>query len=166
MRIIVSDSSALIDLKKGGLLEVFMRLPWELIVPEDILADELLSFTWEEIAAMRRGMTAAVLNGVELQRVRELQQGVPALSIHDCTALIVAGRTAGAVLLTGDRRLREKATDAGIECHGVLWAAEAIAEAGLATGKTLLSALARWRADPLVRLPRAELEALARRLGR
>ncbi len=41
MRIIVNDSSALIDLKKGGLLEIFLGLPFTLVVSDDLLADEL-----------------------------------------------------------------------------------------------------------------------------
>lgn len=34
MRIIVSDSSALIDLRKGGLLELFFKLPFEFVIPD------------------------------------------------------------------------------------------------------------------------------------
>jgi hypothetical protein len=62
MRIIVNDSSALIDLKKGGLLEIFLGLPFTLVVSDDLLADELLSFTKAEIALMRRKMSVATLN--------------------------------------------------------------------------------------------------------
>jgi hypothetical protein len=33
MRIIVSDSSCLIDLRKASLLDVFLRLPYEMVIP-------------------------------------------------------------------------------------------------------------------------------------
>ncbi len=166
MRVVVSDSCALIDLKKGGLLESFTRLPWVLVIPDILLADELLSFTADEIAGLRQGVKVVPLDGSELVCISELQRTTPVLTVHDWAALIVAGRTKGAVLLTGDRRLRKVAVEAGIECHGVLWAVEAMASARLVAKSTLLAALATWKVDPLVRLPQAELEALARRLGR
>lgn len=80
MRIIVNDSSALIDLKKGGLLEIFLGLPFTLVVSDDLLADELLSFTKAEIALMRRKVSVATLDGDEMDRVRETQRASPALN--------------------------------------------------------------------------------------
>jgi len=44
MRIIISDSSALIDLRKGEILELFLRLPFEFVIPDALLESELLSF--------------------------------------------------------------------------------------------------------------------------
>ena len=66
MRIIVKDSSALIDLKKGGLLEAFLDLPFTLVVSNDLLADELLSFTKAKIALMRRKMNVVSLSSDEM----------------------------------------------------------------------------------------------------
>ena len=57
MRIIVSDSSCLIDLRKGKLLGPFLKLPYELVIPDVLLENELLSFTKREIALMRREMS-------------------------------------------------------------------------------------------------------------
>jgi hypothetical protein len=166
MRIIVNDSSALIDLKKGGLLEIFLGLPFTLVVSDDLLADELLSFTKAEIALMRRKMSVASLNGDEMELVARTQREAPALSLHDCAAFVLAQREDGGILLTGDRRLRAKAEGAEIECHGVLWAVEQIAAAKLATSKTLIKTLEAWRDDSTVRLPLAELTQLIGRLKR
>src|SRR5437899_2390385 len=121
MRIVVNDSSALIDLKKGGLLEILLELPFEFVVSDALVEDELLSFTKSEVALMRRKMTVASLSGEEMIRVAEVQSSSPALSFHDCTALVIAQREAGCILLTGDRRLRDKAASANVECHGILW---------------------------------------------
>lgn len=166
MRIIVNDSSALIDLKKGGLLEVFLSLPFTLVVSDDLLADELLSFTKAEIALMRRKMSVATLDGDEMDHVRETQRASPALSLHDCAAFVLAQREADCILLTGDRRLRTKAERTQIECHGVLWAVEQIWAAGLTTDKTLIKALEAWQDDSAVRLPQAELAQLIARIKR
>lgn len=166
MRIIVNDSSALIDLKKGGLLEIFVELPFEFVVSGAIVADELLSFTRGEIAFMRRKMAVVTLSGEEMTRVRELQLSSPVLSLHDCSSLVIAQREVGCILLTGDRRLRAKAEAARVECHGILWVVDEIAKAKLASSKALLKALEAWRDDSTVHLPSAELSRTINRFKR
>jgi len=118
MRIIVNDSSAFIDLKKGGLLEAFLDLPFTLVVSNDLLADELLSFTKAETALMRRKMNVVSLSGDEMGLMRGTQRTSPALSLHDCAAFVLAQREDGCILLTGDKRLRARAEGVKIECHG------------------------------------------------
>ncbi|MCI0539705.1 MAG: hypothetical protein L0Z50_31235 [Verrucomicrobiales bacterium] len=157
MRIVVNDSCALIDLKKGGLLETLVELPFEFVVSDALVADELLSFTKTEVALMRRKMTIASLSGEEMVRASEVQSSSPALSFHDCVSLIIAKRETGCILLTGDRRLRAKAEAASVECHGVLWVLEEIAKAKLASPKALIKVLEAWRDDSTVRLPESEL---------
>lgn len=166
MRIIVNDSCALIDLKKGGLLEIFLGLPFTLVVSDSMLADEFLSFTKAEVALMRRKMSVLSLTGDEMDLVQQARDQAPALSLHDCAAFVLAQREDDCILLTGDRRLRAKAEGTRIECHGVLWAVEQIQAAGLTTAKTLVKALEAWRDDSAVRLPQAELTQLIARLKR
>ena len=48
MRIVVSDSSCLIDLRKVSLLEPLLELPYEFIIPNTLFEDELLKFTVAE----------------------------------------------------------------------------------------------------------------------
>ena len=48
MRIIVSDSSCLIDLRKASLLQTFLRLPYDILIPNTLFEEELLKFTTEE----------------------------------------------------------------------------------------------------------------------
>jgi predicted nucleic acid-binding protein len=164
MRIVVNDSSALIDLKKGGLLELLVELPFEFLVSDSLVADELLSFTKDEVAFIRRKMTVVSLSGAEVLRVRHVQSSSPALSFHDCSALVIARRELGWVLLTGDRRLRAKAEAESVECHGILWVVEELAKLKLTTPRVLLKALETWRNDITVRLPIAELNQAVDRL--
>ena len=164
MRMIVADSCALIDLKKGGLLDIFLELPFELIVPDIILADELLSFTEVETAGMRRRMTVGHLDGEQVRQAEETQRVNPALSLYDCAAFILAQANPGAVLLTGDRRLRVVAESVGVECHGVLWVVDELAKAKPDSHKQLISALETWRDDVLLRLPAADLDRALRLL--
>ena len=164
MRIIVSDSSALIDLKKGDLLEIFLRLPFEFVIPDVLLDSELLSFSKSELAMLRRNMTVAELNGPGIERAKAALAEMPALSIPDSIAFVVAQDRPGSILLTGDRRLRQKSSATGIECHGILWIVEQIRAAKLTTPKHLIRTLESWLDDFLVRLPRPEVEALIARL--
>lgn len=43
MRIIINDSSALIDLAKTWLLESLLRLPYRFVIPDVLYADELIT---------------------------------------------------------------------------------------------------------------------------
>ena len=45
MRLIVSDSSCLIDLRKASLLEAFLELPYEVLIPDLLFEEELVRFT-------------------------------------------------------------------------------------------------------------------------
>jgi len=166
MRIIVSDSSALIDLKKGGLLEALLSLPFEFVIPAALLDAELLSFAKGEIALLQKQMTAATLDGTGMDRAQAVLAASPALSTYDCIAFIVAEDHPGCIMLTGDKRLREKAEAAGMECHGVLWVVDELARARLTTAKTLLRALLAWQDDSTVQLPLRELEAMIARFKR
>jgi hypothetical protein len=52
MRIIISDTSCLIHLRKAALLAAFLRLPFEVLIPNTLFEDELLRFTADEKRAL------------------------------------------------------------------------------------------------------------------
>lgn len=54
MRIVVSDSSCLIDLRKASLLDAFLKLPYEVLIPNTLFEDELLKFTATEKGILLR----------------------------------------------------------------------------------------------------------------
>lgn len=62
MRIIISDTSCLIDLRKAALLTAFPRLPFEILIPNTLFEDELLSFSADE----KKNLIAAGLKVVDL----------------------------------------------------------------------------------------------------
>ena len=53
--VVVNDASCLIDLKKGELLHVLLRLPYRFIVPLPIREEELLDFTAQEWRMLEDG---------------------------------------------------------------------------------------------------------------
>ncbi len=160
MRIIISDSSALIDLRKGLILELFLKLPFEFVIPDALIESELLSFTKKEINLLKKQMSVATLDGQDVEKAQSIVSAVPALSMIDGFALVVAEKYPGCILLTGDRRMRLKAEETNIECHGVLWIVEELAKMQSISSKILLSTLKTWRDDPYVRLPQSEIEGL------
>lgn len=166
MRIIVSDSSCLIDLRKVDLLEAFLRLPYEILIPNTLFEDELLKFTAaQKRALLDAGLRVIDLPGESVLRAREILLLAPRLSIHDGFAFALAESHDGCILVTGDRALRALAEEHSIEVHGVLWIVDVIHENRLADAKALQIALKTLEADESTRLPRRELTAYIKRYG-
>ena len=171
MRIIVSDSSCLIDLRKTSLLEIFLKLPFEILIPNTLFEDELLKFS----PAQKRGLVEGGLRVVDVPgtgvlRAQEVIRASSRLSISDAFAFVVAESHPGSVLVTGDGELRDLATKHDIEVHGMLWIVDQIHENLLRSANAIATALRILEEDASVRLPRRELlvsirryEALARR---
>lgn len=164
MRIIVSDSSCLIDLRKGLLLEAFLSLPYEILIPNTLFEDELLKFTVEQKQALLDGGLQVVdIPGTGVLRAQEVMRAKPRLSIHDGLAFALAESHDGCILVTGDGDLRTLAATYGIEVHGLLWIMEQIHQTGVKPGRDLAVALRVLEQDPTVRLPRRELTIAIRR---
>lgn len=164
MRIIVSDSSCLIDLRKASLLAIFLRLPYEILIPDTLFEDELLSFSdGEKKTLVDHGLKVIDLPGERVSRAREVIRAQPKLSIHDGFAFSLAEVHPGCVLLTGDSQLRTLAETSNIEVHGILWVFDEINKNRLMTRQALHQALSRLASDPAVRLPRRELAVYFKR---
>jgi predicted nucleic acid-binding protein len=166
MRIIISDSSCLIDLRKVSLLAVFLRLPFDILIPNTLFEDELLSFTNDEKKILLHGGHKVVdLPGPQVSRAREVIRAQPRLSIHDGFAFALAEVNHGCILLTRDSLLRSLGESSQIEVHGLLWVLDQILANQLATVETLHAALSQLSADPAVRLPKREVAAYIKRYG-
>jgi len=164
MRIIISDTSCLIDLRKAALLAAFLRLPFEILIPNTLFEDELLSFTADEKRALiKDGLKIVDLLGVQVSRARDVIRARPRLSIHDGFAFALAEIHSGCILLTGDSELRSLAENSRIEVHGVLWVCDQLFEGKLSTAEQLHAALSQLAQDPAVRLPKRELAGYIRR---
>lgn len=158
MRIIVSDSSCLIDLRKASLLDAFLGLPFEILIPNTLFEDELLKFTAAQKKAMiRAGLKVIDIPGSGVTRAREVINENPRLSIHDGLAFALAEKHDGCILLTGDGLLRALASARKIEVHGVLWVVDEIHANKLTTAAALHAALLLLANDATVRLPKREM---------
>ncbi|SRR5258706_8819347 len=166
MRIVVSDSSCLIDLHKASLIGALLKLPYEILIPDTLFEEELLSFTdAQKRALVRSGLKVMELPGDGVLRAQEVARAFPAISIHDGFAFALAERNPGCILLTGDGRLRTLAIEHDIEVHGVLWVIDELHHRRIVSAKALHAALMRFSNDATVRLPSHELTAYIRRYG-
>ena len=166
MRIVISDSSCLIDLRKTSLFDAFVRLPYELLIPNTLFEEELLQFSAaQKKALVRGGLKVVDLPGESVLRARQVARDMPHLSIHDGFAFALAESRPGCILLTGDGPLRTLARRQKIEVHGVLWVIDELQAHAISTAGILLTALRLLANDPTVRLPPQELVAYLKRYG-
>jgi len=167
MRVIISDSSCLIDLHKAGLLEAIFQLPFSYAIPQPLFDEELLSITEEEKAKLvEAGMEVTILLGEHVILAQTYFNQNRRLKLNDCFALVLAEVTESAILFTGDNPLRQLSESKEIETHGVLWAIDMLDELTDVPTQQLLEALMLFECDPLVRLPEEELKIRIRRLKR
>ena len=152
--ILVSDTSVLIDLERGGLLEVVFSLPHEFAVP-DVLYDREMQGEWGE-HLVRLGIRVVEVSAEGVGKALRYRQQRSALSVPDSFALALAKEREW-LLLTGDAHLRELATGENVQCHGVLWLMDIMEETGIPGIQLLHDGLAALGAHPRCRLPRREI---------
>lgn len=164
MRIVVSDSSCLIDLRKVSLLDALLKLPYEIVIPNTLFEDELLKFSdTQKRALIRGGLKVVDLPGERVLRAQELIRAVPQLSVNDGFAFALAEGHDDCILLTGDSHLRKLATKHKIEVHGILWALDQIHVNRVRSSRVVHAALCVLERDPTVRLPKTELAVYIKR---
>jgi predicted nucleic acid-binding protein len=122
--ICVTDTNFWIDLDTAGLLGPTFRLPYEWQVP-DVIVAELEKPEGADL--VRRGLRVCELDGRRVAEVVVLAAAYPRPSRADLFALVLA-RTQGALLLTGDRHLRQAAEQEGVWVHGTLWLLDQMVE--------------------------------------
>ena len=161
MKIVISDSSVLMDLAKTELIEPVLALPFEFMIPDVMLAQELLDLgRYKPDQLVQLGFKIGRLDGAESARaITYFRQHRLQLSVNDCFAWRLAEVLQG-ILMTGDGDLRELAGQSGVEVHGVLWAIELMSRHATCRTKQLISALDQLDGDPMVRLPKKSLRTL------
>jgi len=116
MRIIVSDTSCMIDLHKVELLEELLSLPYMFVMPDTLFDDEWLSLTTAEKKRLRKlGLEVRTLPGPQVARAARYFNRHRRLKLNDCFALVLAEETEDSILLTGDGLLRRIAEDGALK---------------------------------------------------
>lgn len=162
MIVLVSDTSILIDLEKGGLLETVFSCGLTLAVPDLLYETELESENGIYLKALGLGVVSLLPE--EMVIAQSVRSSRSSLSLPDCFALTCAMRD-DHILLTGDRVLRNEAKARTRPVFGLLWLLDRVAESGVVTNQVLHEGLTRISVHPTCRLPadevRVRLEAWA-----
>ena len=157
MQIVISDTSCLIDLRKGDPITGLLALPYRFAVPLPLFEDELLDMSEREKALLvESGLEVWELSGEQVERAGSIQRQNRALTINDCFAFVAAADVQDSILLTGDGPLRQFASKRAIRVHGVLWAIDKIHASSALPPQVLYRALVIFEDDPTVWLPTAE----------
>jgi predicted nucleic acid-binding protein len=113
---LVIDTTICIDLFHGQLLEKVTRLPYELVLP-DVIVAELIRPPGEGLA--QKGFSVLHLAEEAIDQLVALRDRYPKPSTNDLFALLTA-RIHFSSLVTGDQDLRNAAKAEGVEAHGLL----------------------------------------------
>ena len=156
MIILVSDTSVLIDLERGGLLERAFSLGYPMVVPDLLYARELEAENGPYLRGLGLGVVA--LTAEEVEFAQQVRAECSMLSLPDCFALSCAARP-DHVLVSGDLDLRHEAVARVGQVFGVLWILDQLLEKGVATKKQLFEGLTKIHAHPRCRLPQPLIKA-------
>jgi predicted nucleic acid-binding protein len=159
MRILVSDTSVMIDLERSGLLAAAFHCGHEFVMPDLLFERE---FGDNDLGMLTMGLQIEALSPQELQLAQLSHRTKKALSLPDCFAMALASRP-NYCLLSGDKALRQIAEMLAIECHGVLWLMDEMLASGASSREDLSTGLRRLADHPRCRLPRAEIDARLKR---
>lgn len=154
MPFLVSDTSVLIDLRRGNLLEAAFRLSDTFAVPDLLFEVELKLEGGERLQEL--GLRVESLSPEMVTAAVELRRDHPLLSVPDCFALVLA-QTNRWTILTGDAELRALAIRRQLDCHGVLWVLDRMDHERVATRENLHAGLTTMTAHPRCRLPAREV---------
>jgi|ERR1700752_2738826 len=160
MKVLVSDTSVLVDLERGSLIDSCFRLPFEFAVSDLLYKRKLAAYGGPELVKL--GLRVAELSPQELSFAQALTGTHPKLSLPDAYAYSLASSRRW-MLLAGDGELRALARAQGVECFGVLWVCDQLFDGKITEAAVLTAGLEALSAHPRCRLPRAEV---ASRLGR
>ena len=153
-QVLVSDTSVLIDLRRGALLEAGFRLAFRFVVPDLLYERELKNWGGEDLGQL--GLVIEHLDGDGVGLALAYRKHMPALSLPDCFALALA-QIHSWILLSGDGALSQLAATEEVECHGVLWLLDQMHDAAVVSVRKLHDGLTAISQHPRCRLPRAEI---------
>jgi len=160
LQVLVSDTSVIIDLERGRLLERVFQLRYEFVVPDLLFEDELRPYGGERLLEL--GLRVAELDDAGVSEAIQARRETPALSLPDVFAYTLA-RANSWVLLSGDGPLRALAERTNVECHGVLWIFDELEANALVDPQGLHDSLSLISQHERCRLPTPEIRKRLRR---
>ena len=165
MKVLVSDSSILIEFSRRELLYRMFQLEFQFVVPDLLFHEELIDlgvYSRQDLLGFGLKVESLDSEGVAMAIVYQAER--PALSLVDSFALAIADRQ-GWPLLTEDRAMRSVAQSKGIVHRGALWVIDNMLEAGILSTPEVVAVLKDMRNDPRCPVPGPSLALRLRRLN-
>lgn len=163
MKVLVSDTSVLVDLERGSLLGATFSLPVTLAVPDLLYEQELSNHNGPQL--LNLGLKLLELDGQGVEIANNYRKQVRTISLPDSFALALA-KTSDFILLTGDGALRNLAETEKVECHGVLWILDFLEQAQVVATTNLYEGLNKIANHPRCRLPKHEVTVRLNRFAK
>ena len=160
-KILVIDTSVLMDLERGALITEISLLPFIFRVPDLLYQKELAHLFGNRLLEL--GLEVISVDGETLLVAQQyFSTHRKRLAIVDCVTLALA-KSEGSVLLTGDKKLRMLAMQEKVSCHGLLWILDQFYDHKTICGDELAKCLKQIINHPRARLPK---QAVQERLHR
>lgn len=165
-KVLVIDACAIIDLKRGQLLDLLPYLPYRLAMLKEVRAElmQLVQIDWSMLD--HSGMQTLVLSAEDEERAKHLRSQNLQLSASDRACLVAVQLNSSNILLTNDRQLRRTAAKMQMQVHGTLWIIDQLKAVRGYPTERLSTALKIWRDDVSVYLPEGEIDKRLKRLER
>ena len=166
MKVLVSDSSILIEFSKRELLDKMFQLEFEFAVPDLLFREELIdlgAYSRRDLLGLGLRVESLDAEGVEVAIAYQSER--PALSLVDSFALALASHQ-GWNLLTEDRTMRSVADSKGIAYLDALWVIDNMLDTGVLSVSQVVAVLEAMLDDPRCPVPRGDLAVRIRQLRR
>ena len=115
--LLISDACVLIGIEQAGLTTSMFSLPYQFAVPDVLFFEELST---RHVKLMEMGLMSMFMRSELIHEAYNLRQQYCKPSVNDLLALVLA-KDNEALLLTGDKALREVANIYKVEVHGTIW---------------------------------------------
>ncbi|MEO5776675.1 MAG: hypothetical protein ABIQ27_07200 [Flavobacterium sp.] len=153
MKLHINDANILMDIVKLDLAVAFLALGFELYTTDFVFAEMEL----EQQAALQSAVLVKLgANEADMNAIFEMTEEHAGLSFEDCSTWYFAQKMDG-ILVTGDGKLRTKASASGVEVRGMIYIIEQIKVQGLLPIITCVEKL-RLLKELNDRLPMAEID--------
>ncbi len=138
MHVLISDTSVIVDLERGGILESIFGLSCEFIISDLLFESELEPDAGVRLVEL--GLQVANLDGAGVAKAIERRRDAPSLSLPEVFALTLASENRW-VVLAGEGLLRTLAEAENLECQNILWVFDGIEADVLLEGEALHKSL-------------------------
>lgn len=160
MKLLLHDTSILIDLMAADLLDVTFRLPYVMETTDFVIREIVKK---EQHDAIQRIVSADLLTVSTaspnvVNDIFHFHQEILALTIADCSVICQA-LASGAIVLSGDGLLRKTARRKSLKVCGTLWVFQQVVLEGFITPCCAIEKLSKLMAIN-ARLPKAECDKM------